>query len=102
MRLLLRNAFLIFGLLTLLAATVFASGELTPVVRVLIIPQYLAWLLVGQTTATSFGASAESGLTVWLVSAAQLTAGLGPYALLDLLMSRAVPRLSSRDGNTWR
>jgi hypothetical protein len=93
-----RHRFLLVGLVTL---TMFLAAERlngfpeawVAVLRVLIVPMYLVWLVVTmvQVIFLPSGPTSLNG-AVWLAS---LITGLAPYALLDYLMMRWRERSSS-------
>jgi hypothetical protein len=83
MRFVLRHAFLILGIGGLLG---FFAFEAAPVIRALVLPQYVVWQLITHLRVAIAGPTLEPGVLYWLVQAMSLLAGLAPYALLDAVV----------------
>lgn len=88
-----RHPFLLVGLLTLALFFIsqFARIERYPsiqfaldaILRALIVPMYLVWLLITALQVWLVGRADGADLLRWIFAAARLVAGLIPYVLAD-------------------
>jgi len=93
-----QNPFLTLGCFTLMLFllvealqrqdAVVASERLAGLMRVLIIPMYLVWLVVTIITVALAGPDGLPGLFGWLLRALQFAVGLAPYVLADYFLRR--------------
>jgi hypothetical protein len=93
-----RRLFLLIGLLTLglffLVAALDGAGEtrlagaLAGLMRILIVPMYLVWLVWTMAYVAIAGPGPHSGPLAAVLSGLGFLAGLAPYALADYVLDR--------------
>jgi peptidoglycan/LPS O-acetylase OafA/YrhL len=87
-----RHVFLLAGILTMglffLVAGLNNTGALAAVMRVLIVPMYLVWLLLTVVLVAIFGPGGMPQPFAEVMSVISFAAGLAPYVLADYLLNR--------------
>ncbi len=87
-----RHVFFLLGVFTMglffVVAGLNDTGALAAVMRVLIVPMYLVWMLLTMLLVAIFGPSGVPRPFAEVMSVISFAAGLAPYALADYLLSR--------------